>query len=50
MGERLLAPPVAALLFAEAALLPTLPGKVAGVVLTAILLVPALRWVVARHG
>lgn len=50
IGERLIAPPVALLLFAEAALLPTLTGRLAGVGLTAVVLLFLLRGLVARHG
>jgi hypothetical protein len=50
MGERLVAPPVAAVLFAEALFVPTLPGKAAAITLTAALLFALLRLAVARHG
>lgn len=50
VGERLLAPPVALLLFVEAVLVPTLPLKVAAILVTAAALFPLTRWTVTRHG
>lgn len=50
LGEKAMSAGVAALLFAEAILLPGLFPRVAAVLVTALLLFMALRWVVARHG
>ena len=50
LGEKAMSAGVAALLFAEAILVPGLWPRVAAVVVSALLLFMALRWVVARHG
>jgi hypothetical protein len=49
LGERLVAPPVAAILFMEALLVPGLAGKVAAISLSGVLAFFLARWLVARH-